>query len=153
MNSYDLIVIGGGPAGLLAAGRAAEKGAKVLVMEKMKQPGRKLLITGKGRCNITNDRRIGEFIKHVHPNGRFLRYAFSQFYSQDIVALLGKYGVTTNLERGGRYFPASNKSADVLKALLEWNRKNNVEIRNNYRVVKILLEDNRVQGIQINGQE
>ena len=153
MKVYDLIVIGGGPAGLLAAGRAAEKGAKVLLLEKMKQPGRKLLITGKGRCNITNDRIAGEFIKHIHPNGRFFRYAFSQFFSQDILALLKKNGVDTNLERGGRYFPASNKSADVLNALLEWNRKNNVEIRNGYRVEKILHKNDRIQGIQTNGQE
>ncbi len=152
MNIYDLIVIGGGPAGLTAAGRAAEKGAKVLVLEKMKQPGRKLLITGKGRCNITNDRSAEEFIKHVRPNGRFLRYAFSQFYAEDILKLLKEYGVETVLERGGRYFPASNKSADVLQALLQWNMKNRVEIRNNCRVEKLWLENNQIRGVQANGQ-
>ena len=72
MNSFDVIVVGAGPAGLLAAGRAAERGASVLVLEKMRQEGRKLLITGKGRCNITNDAAISEFIKHVYPNGKFL---------------------------------------------------------------------------------
>lgn len=72
MRKYDVIVIGAGPAGLLAAGRAAEQGAKVLVLEKMYSEGRKLLITGKGRCNITNNAAIGEFITHVFPNGRIL---------------------------------------------------------------------------------
>ena len=76
MEPYDVIVVGAGPAGLLAAGRAAERGGRVLVLEKRSQVGRKLLITGKGRCNITNNAPPGEFIKHVHPNGRFLRKAF-----------------------------------------------------------------------------
>ena len=80
MNNFDVIVIGAGPSGLLAAGRAAELGGKVLVLEKMKQEGRKLLITGKGRCNITNDAPIEDFITRVYPNGRFLRNAFSLFF-------------------------------------------------------------------------
>src|SRR3989339_515858 len=107
MNNYDVIVVGAGPAGLLAAGRAAERGCRVLLLEKMRQEGRKLLITGKGRCNITNDAPIGEFITHVFPNGRFLRNAFSNFFSRDIIGLLQRYGVESTLERGGRYFPAS----------------------------------------------
>ena len=92
MNNYDVIVVGAGPAGLLAAGRAAELGARVLILEKMASEGRKLLITGKGRCNITNDANIGEFVKHVFPNGKFLRNAFSQYFSKDIIALLQKHG-------------------------------------------------------------
>src|SRR5690554_2004129 len=120
MESYDVIVIGAGPAGLLAAGRAAGLGAKVLLLEKMRSEGRKLLITGKGRCNITNNAPQAEFIKHVFPEGRFLRNAFSQFYADDIIRLLRQYGVEVVLERGGRYFPASNKSLDVLRALLTW---------------------------------
>ena len=110
MSNFDFIVIAAGPAGLLAAGRAAELGGKVLVLEKMKHEGRKLLITGKGRCNITNDAPISEFIKHVYPNGRFLRNAFSSFFSKDIIKLLEEHGVESTLERGGRYFPASNRS-------------------------------------------
>ena len=86
MINFDVIVVGAGPAGLLAAGRAAELGGKVLVLEKMLQEGRKLLITGKGRCNITNNSDIGDFLKHVHPNGRFLRNAFSRFFSKDIIS-------------------------------------------------------------------
>lgn len=148
-----MIVVGAGPAGLLSAGSAAEAGGKVLVLEKMRQEGRKLLITGKGRCNITNDAAIGEFITHVNPNGRFLRNAFSQFFSQDIIELLHKYGVDTTCERGGRYFPSSNKSADVLGALLKWVHELKVEIRCGHRVEKLIVESNAIQGIQANGQK
>ncbi len=152
MSNYDVIVVGAGPAGLLAAGKAAELGGRVLVLEKMRQAGRKLLITGKGRCNITNDSVIADFITHVHPNGRFLRNAFSQFYSNDILKLLEKYGVAATLERGGRYFPSSNKSSDVLSALMAWVNEQNVEIRYGQRVEKLLVEDQTVLGVQANGQ-
>ncbi len=153
MSNFDVIVVGAGPAGLLAAGRAAELGCKVLLLEKMRQEGRKLLITGKGRCNITNDSSIGDFITHIYPNGRFLRNAFSQFFSKDIIDLLNHYGVETTLERGGRYFPSSNKSKDVLKALLKWVNKLKVEIRCGHRVEKLIVENNAIQGIQANGQK
>ena len=127
MNKFDVIVIGAGPAGLIAAGRAAELGARVLLLE---------------RCNVTNNVPAGEFIKYVHPNGRFLKNAFSQFFSEDIIALLNRYGVELTLERGGRYFPSSNKSADVLKALLRWVGELGVEIRCGQRVEKLLIEKN-----------
>lgn len=153
MNNFDVIVVGAGPAGLLAAGRAAELGGKVLVLEKMRQEGRKLLITGKGRCNITNNATIGDFITHVNPNGRFLRNALSQFFSTDIINLLNKQGVETILERGGRYFPASSKSADVLQALLKWVNKLNVEIRCGHRVEKLIVENETIKGIQASGQK
>lgn len=153
MEKFDVIVVGAGPAGLIAAGSAAETGGRVLVLEKMKQEGRKLLITGKGRCNITNDAEVGEFIKHVHPHGRFLRPAFGQFFSGDILQLLHKYGVETTLERGGRYFPSSNKSADVLSALLKWTQESRVEIRCGQRVEKLLVVNRTIKGVQANGQE
>ncbi len=152
MSKYDVIIIGAGPAGLLAAGRAAELGGKVLVLEKMRNEGRKLLITGKGRCNITNNATIGEFITHVFPNGKFLRNAFSQYYSEDIINLLEKYGVDVSLERGGRYFPTSNKAADILRALLQWVNELGVEIKTGYRVEKLLVEDNKIQGVRANGE-
>ncbi len=152
MSNYDVIVVGAGPAGLLAAGRAAELGAKVLILEKMSGPGRKLLITGKGRCNITNNASISDFITHVYPNGRFLKNAFSQFYSNDIISLLEKYGLESTLERGGRYFPTSNKAADVLKAMLKWVNELKVEIRTGYRVEKLIVQEKVIQGIQANGQ-
>jgi len=153
LEKYDVIVIGAGPAGLLAAGRAAELGAKVLVLEKMKQEGRKLLITGKGRCNVTNSAPISEFIKHVFPNGRFLKNAFSGFYTKDIIELLERYGVSLTLERGGRYFPTSNKSADILEALLKWMKDLKVTIRCSYKVEKLWVEEDAVVGVHANGEQ
>ncbi len=152
MRNFDVIVVGAGPAGLLAAGRAAELGNKVLILEKMEQAGRKLLITGKGRCNVTNDAAIADFITKVRPKGRFLRNAFSQYYSGDIIELLQKYGLELTLERGGRYFPTGNKSADVLQALLAWVNELKVEIRCNHRVEKLIVENGTIQGLQANGK-
>ncbi len=153
MKNFDVLVIGAGPAGLLAAGRAAESGNKVLVLEKMPAPGRKLLITGKGRCNITNNADINEFIKHVNPDGRFLRNAFSQFYSAEILDLLQNYGVEVTLERGGRYFPTNNKAKGVLDALLKWTDERKVEIRCGQRVEKLLVENKQIRGLLANGQK
>lgn len=152
MNKFDVIVVGAGPAGLLAAGRAAELGAKVLILEKMRSEGRKLLITGKGRCNVSNSAVIGEFITHVFPNGRFLKNAFSQYFSEDILELLKRYNVDITLERGGRYFPTSQKAKDVLDALLKWVNEVGVEIRCAYRVEKLLVEDDVIVGVRANGE-
>ena len=152
MEKFNIIIIGGGPAGLLAAGRAGELGAKVLVLEKMREPGRKLKITGKGRCNITNVASPAEFITHVFPNGKFLRNAFSKFYNDDIIALLEEHGLQVQLERGGRYFPKDNDAPAVLRALLKWVAKYDVEILSGYRVEKILAEDNQITGVKANGK-
>lgn len=153
MNNFDVVVVGAGPAGLLAAGRAAELGNKVLILEKMERPGRKLLITGKGRCNVTNDAEITDFITKVKPKGRFLRNAFSGFYSKDIIEILQEYGVELILERGGRYFPVSGKAADILNALLAWIKNLGVEIRCNQRVEKLLVENETIVGLKANGKE
>ena len=150
MKQYDVIVIGAGAAGLMAAGRAAEKGARVLVLEKMKREGRKLLITGKGRCNITNDLAVSEFIKHVYPNGLFLRNAFNRFYSQDVLQLLEQHGVETVLERGGRYYPKSQKAADVVRALKKWIDELGVEVRFGQQVDELIFENNAIKGLRCN---
>jgi predicted Rossmann fold flavoprotein len=152
MKNWDVIIIGAGPAGLLAAGRAAETGCKVLILEKMRQEGRKLMITGKGRCNITNSAEIGEFITHVFPKGKFLRNAFSQYFSADIIALLEEQGLDVTLERGGRYFPTNNKAPDVLKAILKWVNQLGVEIYTGYQVEKLIVEDGEIKGLQANGK-
>ncbi|PLX18574.1 MAG: aminoacetone oxidase family FAD-binding enzyme [Salinivirgaceae bacterium] len=149
MEKYSVIVIGAGASGLMAAGRAAEKGAKVLLLEKMKRPGRKLMITGKGRCNITNDLPVDEFITKVFPNGRFLRNVFSQYYNEQFLALMNKLGVKTVLERGGRYFPESQLANDVVEALQNWVRKLGVEIRNDYNVDSLWIEEGKLKGVQI----
>lgn len=149
MKNYDVIVVGAGAAGLIAAGRAAELGAHVLLLEKMERAGRKLLITGKGRCNITNDASPSEFFKHIYPNGRFLKHAFATFFSKDIVNLLNSFGIETVVERGGRIFPASNLSSDVVKALLQYNNEHHVEIRYGHKVEKINIADNSVQGVTV----
>jgi predicted Rossmann fold flavoprotein len=153
MEKFDVIVVGAGPAGLLAAGSASEGGRRVILLEKMRQEGRKLLITGKGRCNITNDAEVGEFIRHIHPNGHFLRHAFGQFFSADILRLLHQYGVETTRERGGRYFPSSNRSADVLTALLIWVNERNVLIRCGHRVEKLIVEKGSIVGVVADGGE
>ncbi len=152
MKKFDLIIIGAGASGLIAAGRAAELGAKVLVLEKMRQEGRKLLITGKGRCNITNNAEKEDFITQVFPNGKFLRSAFSQFFSPDIIDLLEKNGLELNLERGGRYFPATNKAADVVQTILKWLNGLGVEIKCGYRVDKLLILDSKITGLRANGE-
>ncbi|PKP34007.1 MAG: aminoacetone oxidase family FAD-binding enzyme [Bacteroidetes bacterium HGW-Bacteroidetes-17] len=153
MNNFDVVVVGAGPAGLIAAGRAAELGGRVLLLEKMPREGRKLLITGSGRCNITNNAPIGDFITHVYPDGRFLRNAFSRFFSKEIIELLKKYGVDSILITGGRYFPVSHKSLDVLNALLRWIREMKVEIQCGQRVEQIITEGNVIKGVQANGQK
>ncbi|MGE5424443.1 MAG: NAD(P)/FAD-dependent oxidoreductase [Syntrophothermus sp.] len=149
MKSYDVIVVGAGAAGLIAAGRAAEMGSSVLLVEKMERAGRKLLITGKGRCNITNDAPQSEFYNHIYPNSRFLKHAFSTFFSDDIVRLLNKYGLETVVERGGRVFPASNKSADVVNALMKWVIDNGVEIRYGCRADRLVVSGGKASGLRI----
>ena len=148
-KQYDVIVVGAGAAGLFAAGRAAETGVKVLLLEKMERPARKLLITGKGRCNITNNAPLSEFLKHIYPNSKFLKNAFSKFFNQDVVKLLNDNGLETLVERGERIFPASNKSADVVEAILKWNKYNKVEIKCKCKVTKLIIEDNVITGLEV----
>jgi len=149
LNNYDVIIVGAGVAGLIAAGRAAELGANVLVIEKMRRPGIKLLITGKGRCNITNSDDIEEFIKNVHPNGRFLKHALYNFFSKDIIDLLNNYGVETVVERGGRIFPTSNKSIDILNALLSNAKKHGAKFQHDCKVTKLLVNQGGVIGVEL----
>ena len=146
---YDVIVVGAGASGLIAAGRAAELGGNVLLLEKMERAGRKLLITGKGRCNITNDAPVSEFIRHIYPNGRFLKHAFSTFFSQDILRLLADQGLETVVERGGRIFPVTDKSADVVNALMKRVDKLRVEIEYGQKAESLIICDGIAKGLKV----
>jgi predicted Rossmann fold flavoprotein len=149
MAGRRVIVIGGGAAGLMAAGQAAELGAETLLLEKMDCPGRKLRITGKGRCNLTNDAPLSEFITHFEPNGRFLRQAFSRFFTPDLVAFLDELGVRIVTERGGRVFPASGQAQDVVDALVRWVGERGVTLRTQAPVQQLLVEGGRMVGVQV----
>ena len=148
-KTYDLIVIGAGPAGLIAAGRAAMLGAKVVVLEKMEKPARKLRITGKGRCNITNMRPFNEFIQEITPNPRFLNKAFGAFFNKQIIEILDEMGVETITERGQRVFPASGKAWDVADGLVKWAKKQGAEIYIHCPVTGIVEENKAVKGVKL----
>jgi predicted Rossmann fold flavoprotein len=142
-------VIGGGPAGLIAAGQAAKLGAETLLLEKMDRPGRKLRITGKGRCNLTNIAPLTQFIEHFRPNGRFLRQAFSQFLTSELLAFFEELGVPTATERGGRVFPASGRAQDVVDALVQWIGECGVKVRNRSPVERLNVEGKKVTGVKM----
>ena len=113
----NVAVIGGGPAGMIAAIRAAERGAKVTLFEKNNRLGRKLSITGKGRCNLTNTADVAEVVKNIPGNGKFLYSALKNFTTADTVNFFEMLGLKTKVERGGRVFPESDKAADVIEVL------------------------------------
>lgn len=147
MSRKKVVVIGAGAGGLMAAGRAAECGAEVLLLEKMNRPGRKLLLTGNSRCNLTNSRDLDDFIPMYGPSGRFLYPAFRCFFREDLVSLLKKHGVAAQQENDGRVFPASGKAADVLHALEQFARSGGAAIRTNTAVSSIDVKDGSVTGV------
>lgn len=143
-----VIVIGGGPAGMMSAISSAENGNDVTIIEKMQSLGRKLLITGKGRCNITSSLDMDEFIKNIPGNGMFLYSAFKNYTNQDIIKLLKEEGLEVKEERGNRIFPVTDKSLDVLKCFEKKLKSLNVNIILNTKVKEILVEDNIVKGVK-----
>lgn len=138
---------------MLAAISAARSGNNVTILEKMNMCGKKLLITGKGRCNITSGLDMSEFINNVPGNGRFLYSAFNNFTNKDIIDILKKHGVAIKEERGNRIFPVSDKSKDVLYALLQELKELKVEIKINTEVTKILIDGNKVIGVKYKNRE
>ena len=139
-----VVVIGGGPAGMMAAITSAKQGNDVILLEKMKTCGRKLLITGKGRCNITSSLPMDKFIENIPENGKFLYSAFKNFTNQDIIMMVKTDSVPVKEKRGNRIFPVSDKSLDVLKAFENEMKKNNVKIYTEVEVKEIQIEDNTV---------
>jgi predicted Rossmann fold flavoprotein len=142
-----IIVIGGGASGMMAAGQAALMGGDVLLLEKMKYPGKKLAISGKGRCNLTNNSEIHEFISHFNRSGRFLHQPFSRFFAPQLMDFFRKCGVELIVERGKRVFPASGKSSDIVDALVRWLNGCGVKIRYSSPVTRLLTDKGSITGV------
>ena len=143
-----VIVVGGGPAGMMSAITAAENGNEVTIIEKMPMFGKKLLITGKGRCNITSSLYMSEFIKNTPGNGKFLYSAFQNYTNQDIISFLKKQGLEVKEERGNRIFPVTDKSVDVLNCFKKKIDELKIKYKLNTRVEKILIKNNEVLAIR-----
>ncbi|MDO5473934.1 MAG: NAD(P)/FAD-dependent oxidoreductase [Phascolarctobacterium sp.] len=143
-----VIIIGGGAAGLLAGIAAATYGADVTIIEKMRQPGKKMLITGKGRCNITNAGELQDIIKNIPGNGRFLNSALRQFSNDDIVCLLECNGLETKVERGNRVFPVSDKAKDVVDTLVKIYTQLGGKLLTDCKVTEITTKDGVATGVK-----
>jgi hypothetical protein len=143
-----VIVVGAGASGLMAAGRAAEMGAPVLLLEKTSVPGQKIMISGKTRCNLTNMKDITDFVAMYGSQGRFLSRAFQRFFREDLRGFLARYGVATKIERGGRVFPVSDDAADVVAAFRRHLEDKGVILQTGTRVTGIQIKDGRVTGVE-----
>jgi predicted flavoprotein YhiN len=148
MTAQRIIVVGAGAGGMMAAGRAAELGAPVLLLEKTDGPAKKLLISGKTRCNVTNARELDEFIAMYGTNGRFLYRAFHRFFRDDLLNFLKRYDVTTKIEEDGHIFPASDDGRDVARAFRKYLDDNGVELRTNTKVTAINVDGGKVTSVQ-----
>ncbi len=150
---YDVIVIGGGPSGLMAAIAAGESGAKVLLIDKGEKLGRKLAISGGGRCNVTNRLPIDDIIKHIPGNGRFLYSAFSLFNNEDIITFFNKLGIDLKEEDHGRMFPISDKSQSVIDALLRKLSELHIKVLMNRPVQTVHYQDGQAKSVQLKNGE
>jgi len=144
MNNYDVAIIGGGPAGLMAAVRASELGAQVIVLEKNDRPGKKLLMSGGGRCNFTNNSNSRDLALAYGLNGRWLFSALSRFGVQEIIDFFVSRGVKIKVENNNRVFPCSDSAQEILKTLLNVIKTNGVEIKTNSIVSKIIKKKNKI---------
>ncbi len=136
-KQYDVIIIGAGPSGIMAAIECYRSSRKILLLEKMPQPALKLKISGKGRCNITNAANLNEFIFHFGKNGKFLKFAFSEFFNTDLLKFLENLGVQFKLERGGRYFPQNDNAMEIVRALLNKIKSLDIPLSTNSEVACI----------------
>lgn len=145
---FDVIVVGAGAAGMMAAGTAARNGKRVLLIEKMEKSGRKVRITGKGRCNVTNARPAEEFASQVRTNAEFFTQAFAEFNNRAAIKFFERAGVKLEIERGERVFPQSGKAWDIANALLEYCFENGVKIIYSTRVTEIMTLGDKVFGVR-----
>ena len=148
-----IVIIGGGPAGMIAGITAAENGNNVTILEKMNSFGKKLSITGKGRCNITNNIDISEFIKNTPGNGKFLYGAFNNYTNRDIINFFEENGVKTKVERGERVFPISDDANEVVESLVKKLKSLNVNLRKKAKVQKININTGKVTGVTLENGE
>lgn len=150
----NVVVVGGGPAGMIAGITSAEEGNNVILVEKNSSLGNKLKITGKGRCNLTFDGDEEKFRDNIVNNSKFMYSSFSNFNNKDVVDFFNKLGVKTKVERGGRVFPVSDSAMDVVNALKNKLKKENVKIKYNSKVVEIITENEKISGVKLeNGTE
>lgn len=140
-NTERIIVVGGGPAGMMAAIKAAENGAQVVLLEKMNRLGKKMLITGKGRCNITNVAEKQELIRNIPGNGKFLYSCLKAYDNEDVQLFFQNLGVPTKVERGGRVFPVSDKAADVVDAMVLQLHELGVKVVTDAKVVDVIIDE------------
>lgn len=145
-----VIVIGAGPAGMMAAITAAKNNCKVTLLESNEKIGKKLFITGKGRCNVTNSKDISEFFDYIPGNPHFLYSALYSYTNEDTINFFEGQGIKLKSERGGRVFPASDKSSDIIKGLQKELVKNNVEIKLNSKVTNLKFSKGNIEEVQIN---
>jgi len=149
MPKSRIIVAGGGAAGLMAAGQAAAYGAEVLLIEKMNKLGSKILISGKGRCNLTNAGDISAFVDYYPGNGRFLYSALKEFSNEKLLDFFHRYGVKTKVERGGRVFPEADDAEVILRALQKFLAETGVKVILGKKVTGLILEGQKVSGVQV----
>ncbi len=147
-HTYDVVVIGAGPAGLMATGQAALAGAQVILLEKMDAPGKKLSITGKRRCNLTNSADLPAFIDHFGPNGRFLHQAFGRFFRDDLLEFFETIGVSTETERGGRVFPSTGDAAFVTQQISQWVSEAGAHITLRSPVDRLIVENGHITAVK-----
>jgi predicted flavoprotein YhiN len=148
MIEKQVVVIGAGAGGMMAAGRAGESGASVLLLEKTERPGKKILISGKNRCNLTNAKDLDDFIAMYGINGRFLYSVFNHYFRDDLLAFLRHYGVETKTESNARIFPASDDARDIVKAFEQYLADNGVQMQTGVHVTNLLVDKGRIVGIQ-----
>ena len=151
--SKNIIVVGGGAAGMLAAYFAADAGNKVTLLEKNEKLGKKIYITGKGRCNLTNACDVEELFLNVKSNSKFLYSAFYGFDNSQVIAFFEKHGMPVKVERGNRVFPVSDKSSDVIRTLEKALKKRNVSVKLHTKVIEILCEKDAVSKVCIEGKK